>query len=84
METFKNDYIRQDFISKKETWLHALEGEYKKGSEKHEAITSLYWSVTVVIYLAWSFLTGDWHITWIVWVIAGVLSSALDLIKLKK
>ena len=33
--------------------------------------------ITVIIYLAWSFLTGDWHITWIVWPIMGLLFAVL-------
>ncbi len=61
-----------------------LEGEFEKGNEKFEAITSIYWTVTVVIYLAWSFLTTDWNITWVVWPIAGILSSVLNLFKVKK
>ncbi len=61
-----------------------FEGEYKKGNETYEAITSIYWSITLVIYLAWSFLTNDWHITWIVWPIAGILSSFLNLFKINK
>ncbi len=60
------------------------EGEYKKGNEELDRITSIYWSIVAAIYLAWSFLTNDWHITWIVWPIAGILSNALDLIEIKK
>lgn len=41
---------------------------------------SLYWVVIPCIYLAWSFLTFDWHITWIIWPIAGVLSGIIKTI----
>ncbi|RGN82342.1 XRE family transcriptional regulator, partial [Blautia obeum] len=32
---------------------------------------------TTAIYLAWSFWTMSWDITWIVWPVAGVLFAAL-------
>lgn len=34
---------------------------------------SVYWPTITCIYLSWSFLTYDWHITWIIWVIAAVI-----------
>lgn len=37
------------------------------------AIMSVYWPTVTCIYLAWSFLTYDWHITWITWVIASIV-----------
>lgn len=36
-------------------------------------IMSVYWPTVTCIYLSWSFLSADWHITWIVWVIAGLV-----------
>ncbi len=53
--------------------------------QKTESVSSIYWTVVVAIYLGWSFFTGSWHITWMVWPIAGVLSSIIpEVIKLKK
>ena len=47
----------------------------------YEAITGAYWCLVTGGYLLWSFLTGDWHITWIIWVIApagqGVIEALL-------
>ena len=40
-------------------------------------IAAVYWPLAAAIYLAWSFGTGDWHITWIIWPVAGVLYAAL-------
>ena len=55
-----------------------------KKEQKVESISSIYWTVVVAIYLGWSFYTGDWHITWLVWPIAGVLSSVIpEVINLK-
>ena len=36
-----------------------------------DTLRNLDHAVTAV-YLAWSFLSGDWHITWVVWPVAGV------------
>lgn len=52
------------------------EGEFsrarKEESRRNEAIMGIYWSAWTVIYLAVSFLTRRWDMTWIVWPIAGV------------
>lgn len=53
------------------------EGDYsyqekKRGGVK-EAVGFAYWSILSVVYLAWSFLTSQWHITWIALVVGGVL-----------
>lgn len=53
------------------------EGEFgkteKKRSKAIDAAGSFYWSLAAAVYLTWSFITGDWKFTWIVWPIAGVL-----------
>lgn len=50
--------------------------EKEKNGAK-EAVARVYWSLAVAIYLGWSFLSGRWGITWLVWPIAGVLYAAL-------
>ena len=39
-----------------------------------EEIMSVFWPVVTCVYLIWSFLTFDWHITWIIWPIAAIAS----------
>ena len=58
------------------------EGEYarenKSGKNKRNAaISSAYWLTAVAVFLCWSFISGAWDRTWIVWPIAGVLYPAL-------
>ena len=57
------------------------EGDYAKGRKKKssvlEALGTVYWMVTVAIYLAYSFATNDWGRSWIVWPVAGVLYVAV-------
>lgn len=59
-------------------------GEYSQAGKKHsrvkEAVDSVYWSIVLAVYLGWSFLTGMWYISWVVWPIAGVLSSVVSAI----
>ena len=53
------------------------EGEYtkerKETNKSVSLVSSLYWMLAVAIYLTYSFISNDWHITWIVWPIAGIL-----------
>lgn len=41
------------------------------------AIMSVFWPTITCLYLIISFLSFAWHITWIIWPIAGVLHSLL-------
>ena len=43
-----------------------------------ETIMSVYWTTVTCIYLCWSFLTFDWHYTWIIWPIASVIHALLN------
>lgn len=56
-------------------------GDYSERSKKNStlinAFSSCYWGVTTIVYLTWSFVSNDWHITWIVWVVAGILSAVI-------
>lgn len=60
------------------------EGEFsqnKKTSEKlNSAVQSVYWLVVTAAYLGWSFVTNDWHITWIIWPVAAVLSGIIEVV----
>ena len=40
-------------------------------------LMSVYWPTVTCIYLCWSLLSFDWHITWIVWVIAAVVQQLI-------
>ena len=60
------------------------EGEFsdkgKRKSKINDAIGTAYWLIATAIYLGWSFLADDWHITWVVWPIAGILFVVVVLI----
>ena len=60
------------------------QGEYtrqKKWEERqNDAVSTIYWCAVTAGYLAWSFLSGDWHITWVVWPVAGVFYGVVEAI----
>ena len=49
----------------------------KKRSKTEDALTAAYWLIATAVYLGWSFVTGGWKDTWIVWPVAGVLYAAV-------
>ena len=49
----------------------------KKRSETENALSAAYWLIATAVYLAWSFLTGGWKETWIVWPVPGMLYAAV-------
>lgn len=57
------------------------EGEYtlakKRVNKIIDPIASVYWPVVTVVYLLWSFMSGAWGITWVVWPVAGALYAAI-------
>ncbi len=50
----------------------------KKKSRLNEAINSCIWSASVLIYLAISFFTMAWHITWLMFIFASAVTSVVD------
>lgn len=64
------------------------EGDYtreaKEASRIIGRIAAVYWCVVTAVYLGWSFLTGNWHSTWVLWPVAGILFGAVaGVVKMK-
>ena len=57
------------------------EGDYSREEKKRNRLTStaagVYWLLATAGFLTWSFVTGAWNRTWIVWPVAGVLFPAV-------
>ena len=53
--------------------------QYEKAGKNsmQKAISSALWSITVLVYLAISFTTHDWHLTWIIYPLAGVVENII-------
>ena len=60
------------------------EGDYtrknKVENKKNDKITTGYWIIVTAAFLAYSFITSEWHRSWIIWPIAGVLYGLVILI----
>ena len=52
------------------------DGDYTRLNKRASRWDSIYWSIATAIYLCWSFISGRWQSTWIVWPIAGVTFAA--------
>lgn len=53
-------------------------GDYTPGKKKAEKLSGAYWSIVVAIYLGYSFFTGKWGFSWIIFPVAGVLYGAVS------
>ncbi len=57
------------------------EGDYSRAAKtenrKNASISAAYWGVILVVYLLWSFLSGNWGMTWIIWCVSGILYGVL-------
>lgn len=58
--------------------------EEKKQDKLIEQIQDITAIITVIIYLAVSFLTNAWHITWIIWLVYGLAEEIIKLIFMLK
>ena len=43
-------------------------------------ITSIIDTIGLIVYLLWSFATGAWYITWILWIIIGIIDQIVKLL----
>ena len=52
----------------------------KKTKKVYNAFSNAYWLIITAVYLTVSFITKRWDITWVIWLIAGVLYAAVSAI----
>ena len=52
----------------------------KKNKSAQALFSEVYWLITTAIYFGWSFLSGDWHITWLTWVVGSAIFTIIKLI----
>lgn len=54
------------------------EEDYSRpNKEVKDKVGAVYWPCILVIYLVYSFITGNWGYSWIIWPIAGVAYAAI-------
>ncbi len=54
--------------------------EKKRINKKLEVFSGAYWCTVTAVYLGISFVHGNWHVSWIIWPVAGVTYAALHTI----
>lgn len=64
-------------------------GDYTKAEKEVnrivERIAVFYWCVATAVYVGWSLVTWEWHVTWVLWPVAGILFGAVvGLVKMVK
>lgn len=52
----------------------------KTKTSKAFAAMGIYWCIVTALYLGYSFITFNWHISWVIWPVAAVLSPVVVLI----
>lgn len=60
------------------------EGDYtrqaKRAGKILGPIMGIYWTLATTIYLGYSFYTGNWAMSWIIWPVAGVFSAIVAIV----
>lgn len=56
------------------------ESERDRGNNPDHPFGRVFWCAVTALYLALSFITGRWGMTWIIWPIAGILFAAIEAI----
>ena len=49
-----------------------------KARKIFDVVEDAYWVLILIAYFLWSFLSKDWHITWIIWLIGGLVWGIVD------
>lgn len=51
----------------------------KYNNDKVAQIMMVYWQTVTCLYFIWSFISFEWHKTWIIWPIAAVVKKIIDI-----
>jgi len=75
-----NGVTRERYVKTDDTMVEDFK-EWKQNSKQKnkavEAIVGSFWLIAVCVYIVVSFMTGAWHITWIIFLIAAAISSLI-------
>lgn len=74
-------YDAYENLLKGDRRLSAKKSQAKKKSQSAYALFSeVYWLLVTATYFAWSFISGDWHISWLTWVVGSAVFTIIKLI----
>lgn len=75
-----NGATRERYVKTDDTMVEEFKEWKQNNKQKNkasEAIVGSFWLIAVCVYIVVSFMTGAWHITWIIFLIAAALSSLI-------
>lgn len=78
----KMGFTRTSWLKNKDKVL--ADKKSKEEAEDLDAKTDWLWLLTLALYFVWSFSSGDWHITWIIFLIAAAIDSLLKQVLYRK
>lgn len=75
-----NGVTRERYVKADDTMVEDFK-EWKQNSKQKnkaaDAIVGSFWLIAVCVYIVVSFMTGAWHITWIIFLIAAAVASLI-------
>lgn len=54
------------------------ESQISASKQKSKKFYGIYWPIVVAVYLLWSFLSGRWNATWLVWPVAALVGVGIS------
>jgi hypothetical protein len=75
-----NGATRERYVKTDDTMVEEFKEWKQHNRQKNkasEAIVGSFWLIAVCVYIVVSFMTGAWHITWIIFLIAAAISSLI-------
>jgi len=75
-----NGVTRERYVKTDDTMVEQFKEWKQNGKQKNKAVEAIlgsFWLIVVCVYIVVSFMTGAWHITWIIFLIAAAVSSLI-------
>jgi hypothetical protein len=75
-----NGVTRERYVKADDTMVEEFKEWKQNNKQKNkasEAIIGSFWLIAVCVYIVVSFMTGAWHITWIIFLIAAAIASMI-------
>ncbi|MEA4869304.1 MAG: permease prefix domain 1-containing protein [Christensenella sp.] len=75
-----NGVTRERYVKADDTMVEEFKEwkqNHKQKNKASEAIIGSFWLIAVCVYIVVSFMTGAWHITWIIFLIAAAIASLI-------
>ena len=75
-----NGITRERYVKADDTMVEQFKEWKQNGKQKSKAVDAIvgsFWLIAVCVYIVVSFMTGAWHITWIIFLIAAAISSMI-------